>query len=489
MLFLLLTSSFCIEWTVDSKFSNIKKGTLYVPLRYEEESPINLSIPLIYTNFNATKTPILFLGPGNGYGNNPDRFEFAQQYFPENPVIFIGYRGIESTPSPKDSEFKSLTRMETKNIDDRVLSKIVNKTQKGFLLTDFWIPNRAHDVLRFIHEEGLEYVHLLAVGEDGSRIAHHVAVSEPKKVVRIVMLGPSVNVPHNDTTIRLLAVIRRRCRKDPSCPFKQVKWLPKEIPKHAYGVFNVQQEKIGFSIAHQLRNPNTIPNALDSLQSITDGSGFGYVAVSGFSGPEMMNCVWSDYALHVCAKPTDNSIHVLPTFEKVCDYLPEIEYKTPGKIEQPMLIINGEFDLPRPKTVLDYFRNNSVIPTIVDQIVLNYTNSKFELLRSDVIRTVLNYLNDGNTTFEIDPDQPFVWKATLPMTKMIKWVVGSGISVSVLVTIFVYWKSNKDDFADKKEAKKEWMKKQKLLEEQKKALQKEKEKQQKPKKNNQKKYS
>ena len=454
MIFVLFFSLF-IEWKIDKKDPNIKRGTIDVPLDYDHnKNGISLKIPVVISNFQAKNSPILFFGPGNGMGNLPDDFDFSHNSFNDNPIIFIGYRGVDSDPSPSDSEFKSLTRIESKTLDDKLLTKIVNNTQKEFMLSDFWYVNRAKDAISFVKEEKIEYFHILGLGEDGSRIAHYISAKEPKRVLRIAMVAPSVSVPHNDTSVRLLAVIRHKCRQDPSCPFNNVKWLPKDIPDNVYHIFNVQHEKIEFSISHQLRNPRAIPNALDTLQSITDGSSMGYVATSGFSSSEMMNIKWFDFAMHICAKPTDNSLYSMPSIDKICDYLPELKYEIPGKIDQPLLIVSGEFDLPRPKTVFDFYRNMSSIPTIVDQIILNMTSSRFELLRPDVLRTILSYLNDGNTTFSIDPPQTFVWTTNFPATKMLKWVMGSGIVVSGLATIFIFFKSSKEELFPKKPTKK-----------------------------------
>lgn len=504
MYIFLFFSFLCIKWTINTKIPSVKQGIFTVPLRYDEYSPINLTLPVVFANFNATKAPILFFGPGNGNGNIPDTFEFVDENFPDNPVIFIGYRGIESDPSPNDKEFRSLTRVELKNANDRFLSKIINKTfaNEKFQLSDFWITNRAQDVIHFLtlERQTLDYFHIIAVGEDGSRIAHQVAAtlgnrnnSDSKRLVRIVMVGPSVlswPVPHNDTTTRLLAVIRSRCRRNHTCPYKNVRWIPPmdKIPKHPYGVFNVQRDRIEFIISHQLRIPSMIPNALDVLQSITDGSSFGYIALSGFTGPENMPLKWYDVALHVCAKPFDKSLYYLPSFELICPYLPPIEYfgfhnesikdskfsentNANTNITQPMLLITGEFDLPRPKTVIDFYKNVSTIPSLVDNIILNLTSSRFDLLRPDVLNAVLNYLNYGNTTFVIDPPQlPFkAWKTKFGSTKMIKFTIFSGMAISVVAAIFVYYKSNKEDMANgknrkvdpaKEKAREKWLKEQ-----------------------------
>lgn len=470
--------SICIKWTIDTKNNNVKRGIFTVPLRYNEYSPINLSLPVVLANFNASKTPILFFGPGNGNGNIPDTFEFVNSNFPDNPLLFIGYRGIDSDPSPKDHEFKSLTRIELKNVNDRFLSKVINKTfqNEKFQLSDFWITQRALDVLHFLKLEPLlsNYYHIIAIGEDGSRIAHQVAATignennpNSKKIVRIAMVGASVlswPIQHNDTTTRLLAVIRSRCRRNQTCPYKNVKWIPPldKIPKHSYGIFNVQRDRIEFSISYQLRIPSMIPNALDFLQTITDGSTLGYIALTSFSGPETMSIKWSDVALHVCAQPFDKSLFYLPSFKLICPYLPPIEYfgfhnesssnfssqiQENTKITQPILIVAGEFDLPRPKTVIDFYKNMSSIPSLVDHIILNLTSSRFELLRPDVLKAILNYLNDGNTTFVIDPPQlPFkAWKTKLSSTRMMKFTIFSGIAISVIAVVFAYYKSNKDE--------------------------------------------
>lgn len=485
LLYELLFSITFIEWTLDNKNPNVKHGKFVVPLRYNEYSPINLTLPIVYANFNATKSPILFFGPGNGYGNIPEDFNFVQTSFPDNPMIFLGYRGVESDPSPIDKHFKSLTRVEIKNIDDRLLQKIMNKTfqSEQFLLNDFWITQRAQDALKFLDEEKplMEFFHIIAIGEDGSRIAHQIAanlsnrktlngIDESKRLIRIVMAGASVlswPIPHSDTTTKLLAVIKSRCKRDPSCPYKNVHWIPppENIPKHAYWVFNVHNERIEYSVANQLRVPSMIPSALDILQSITDGSPLGYVAVSGFSGPESSSVKWTDAVLHACATPFDKSLVPLPSITKICPYIKPIHYfgysedvtvnsTYPDymKMTQPMLIITGEFDLPRSKTVLNYYRNVSYIPSLIDHISLNLTSSRFELLRDDVLKAVINYLNDGNTTFEIAKAVlPFKqWKTQFRMTTLLKWMLGSGFAITIIASIYVWKKSEKEERSGKR---------------------------------------
>jgi pimeloyl-ACP methyl ester carboxylesterase len=423
------------------------RGQISVPLRYESPSPLNLTLPVVVVNRNASKTPIVFLGPGNGGGNLPSDFGFVPTYFPENPLIFVGYRGVESDPTPPDSDISALARLETSALSDVLLTKIAKATESAFTLSDFWIAQRSKDVEKALSELGIEFVHLLGIGESGSRIAHYFASSNPKRVVRMSLLNAGVPVPHRDTPVRLLAVYRALCRRDPTCPYPHVKWVPEDAPTRVLTIFTIGREKLAFSAYHQLQNPSTAVSAIDTLQAITDGASMGFLALSGFQGPELMKINWPDYVMHSCAKPRDASIPVLPAVQQICEKLHEIVDTYPAKLEVPVLLVNGELEIPRARTVLSYFQNESLIPSIVDQIVLNATASKYELLREDVLRAVLGYLNNGETEFVLDPPPPIVWKVNRSITKSLKWAMTGGLATSLIGTAFIYWRATKSDAA------------------------------------------
>jgi pimeloyl-ACP methyl ester carboxylesterase len=411
---------------------------------------LNLTLPVVVVNRNVSKTPIVFLGPGNGGGNLPSNFEFVATYFPENPVIFVGYRGVESDRSVPDSDLSALSRLETSALSDSLLAKIAKATEREFTLSDFWIPRRSKDIEKALSELGIEFVHLIGVGESGSRIAHYFASTNPKRVVRMSLLNAGVPVPHLDTPTRLLAVYRSICRRDPTCPYPHVKWVPKDAPTRVLTMFTISGEKLGFAAYHQLQNPSTAVAAIDTLQAITDRSSMGLLALSGFQGPELMKINWQDFVMHSCAIPRDASIPVLPAVQEICGKLHEIRDEYPAKLEVPLLLVNGELEIPRANTVLSYFQNESLIPSIVDQIVLNATASKYELLRADVLQAVLGFLNNGETEFALNPPPRIVWKVSRTITKSLKWAMTGGLAISLLGTGLVYWRATKMEKAQSK---------------------------------------
>jgi hypothetical protein len=347
----------------------------------------------------------------------------------------------------------SVSRLQTSEFTESLLTKIANRTEHRFTLSEFWIPQRSKDIEFILSELRFEFVHLLGIGETGSRVAHYFASSNPRSVVRMCLLNAGVPAPHNDTVVRLLAVYRMLCRRDPNCPYHNIKWIPDDVPAKVFTVFNVGREKLAFSASHQLGNPAGVGQILHTLQAITDGSGMGLLALSGFSGPETMRLRWTDVVMHVCARPRDVAITSMPAMELICNKLAPISDVYPGQLENPLLIVSGELEIPRPKTVLEYFHNCSLMPTLVDQIVLNATASKFELLRPDVLSAVLGFLNDGNTTFELSPPEQIVWKTKWPITVGLKWAMISGLVFSVIGTLFIYWKSSKGTAAPPKRAK------------------------------------
>lgn len=441
---------FALKWTCEDAECLIEKSEVVVPLRYDDNPVMNLTLPVVLVNRKAPGNPIVFLGPGNGAGNMPVRFDFVKDNFTDNPMLFIGYRGVESNPSLSDTHISILAKSPSTDISDKKLTKIIENIENTYNLNDFWIPQRARDIEYVLKDMGIEFAHLLGIGEDGSRIAHYLAAMNPKLIVRVVLFNPSVPAPHKDFPIRLLAVYRMLCKRDPDCPYKEIKWIPKDSPKRVYGVFNIHQEKLEFSAMRQLRNPDTAPAALDFLQSITDGSGIGFLALSGFSGPEMMNVNWADVALHVCAQPRDNSISVLPAFEMICDKIQPIHDVYPGKIDAPLLLVNGELEIPRANTALEYFKNSSSVPTLVDQIVLNGTASRYELLRSDVLKGVVLFLNEGKLEFDLIPPAKIQWTSRFPMTKLLKWTLIIGVGISLIGSLYVYWQSVKAERVHKK---------------------------------------
>jgi hypothetical protein len=268
----------------------------------------------------------------------------------------------------------------------------------------------------------------------------------------MVLMNAGVPVVHQDTPVRLLAVYRMMCRRDPSCPYPHVKWVPDDAPSRVYGIFTVGREKLAFSAYHQLQNPGTAVGAIDTLQSITDQSSIGFLALSAFQGPEFMGLNWADVTMHACARPHDVAIPVLPGIQKICGRLHEIVDEYPNKLQIPLLLVNGELEIPRANTVLSYFQNESDIPSLIDQIVLGGTAAKYELLRKDVLQAVLGFLNNGDTDFVLDAAVPIVWKVGRSFTKTLKFTMLAGLAVSALATAIVYWLYTKESAKPKKKS-------------------------------------
>ena len=65
-----ILSVVAIVWKMDD---GVEKALVTVPLRYNDETSINLTLPVVFANRNGTKTPIVFMGPGNGAGNVDDQ--------------------------------------------------------------------------------------------------------------------------------------------------------------------------------------------------------------------------------------------------------------------------------------------------------------------------------------------------------------------------------------------------------------------------------
>jgi hypothetical protein len=96
-----LAALLLVAWKADGKYPVTERAEVSVPLNWDGPAAVNLTLPVVLANRNASKPPIVFLGPGNGAGNLPHTFSFVSQSFPDNPVLFVGYRGVDSTPSPQ----------------------------------------------------------------------------------------------------------------------------------------------------------------------------------------------------------------------------------------------------------------------------------------------------------------------------------------------------------------------------------------------------
>jgi len=438
----------CVCWTSFGNEKFVEKIDFNVSLDYSRDESTKITIPVVRVLSNSSNIPIIFLGPGYGYGNIPKGFMVFRESFPNNSFYFIGYRGVESDISPPDNHIKPLSTMKLEDIDEKLLQKMANRTLKGINLNNFWIPSRAQDIIRFIDHENIPYINLLSIGEYGSHIAHELMSQIANRIKRTVFVSPVVANPHNDTSERLLGIFRRVCKKDSLCPYKYTRWLPDIIPTRVMGVFNINPSRTRFVTSMQIRSPSTYKTALESLMAITNGSPFGYMALTGSPGPEMMKLKWIDMAMLVCSTPSDNSLLFPDNLKLICPYLPQFHTNRPTKFETPILIISGDFDLPRPRTQLMFYKNNSLMPTIVDQIFLNLSFSRYELGRSDVSSAISSYLNDGNTVFDINQTQKIEWKSAFPVVNSIKYILLSGVVISLVIGFFIFRKSAKEEKKD-----------------------------------------
>ena len=83
------------------------------------------------------------------------------------------------------------------------------------------------------------------------------------------------------------------------------------------------------------------------------------------------------------------------------------------------------------------------MPTLIDQIFLEKVSSKFELLRPDVVKSIKSFLNEGNTNFEILPPKEINWEIKIGFANLIKYGSIFGILLSLIGTIFIYYKDSK----------------------------------------------
>jgi hypothetical protein len=61
---------------------------------------------------------------------------------------------------------------------------------------------------------------------------------------------------------------------------------------------------------------------------------------------------WFDYTLHLCANPRDTLVPVSPAIQRICEGLYETKDECLEKLEIPILLMNGELEIPRARMIL-----------------------------------------------------------------------------------------------------------------------------------------
>lgn len=454
-------ASVMLSWTCVNKQCTVENSEFNVPLQYWNESSEKLKLKVVRSINENSKMPIFIVGPGIGRSNIVKDFDNLLKNYPNTSFYMVGYRGIDSEPKIEDGDVKSLTTLAEEKITDKILDRIQTKTLSKYNLSDYWIPQRAQDLILFMKIENIKKAHLFSIGETGSLITHQLLSDYPEYFDRIVIVSSSVPSPvHNETTPRLLGTYRRLCREDPAnCPYHNIRWLPPQIPSSVMYAFKVSRERVIFATEHQLRNPSTAPMAFDVLQALTDNSKMGYLTFNTMPGAEMMNYKWIDVAMHICAKPADNSFYAPVQLRHICKFIPDLSTEFKNQFTNPILLIIGELDLPRQPYVLGFYKNNSLNPNDVDYIFLNKSNSKYEFGRPDVTAEVISYLNTGKFNVEnINQTQKIIWKNSFSATSMMKWIFGASILSTVLISVWMLRKENNESRRDRIRA--EWAKKQ-----------------------------
>ena len=471
-LMILLNLLILLNWKCNDKKRSAEISEFSVPLEYWRKPTQYLKLKvsrliLIKSNEKQENLPVFILGPGMGRTNIAKSFDTFTQYINNTNFYMIGYRGIDSEPSFSDSDIKSLVSIDESKIDDALLTRIANKTLGRLNISEFWNPQRARDVIEFMKEEKIEKANLLTIGETGSLVAHQLLSDYPDYFERCVIVGSSVpSENHNETSVRLLGTYRRLCRADPvNCPYKNIRWLPHDIPSTILLAFKVSKERVTYITEQQLRAPHTAPTAFDILQSITDNSNMGYMAFNTIPGPEAYKYKWIDVAMHMCSKPFDKSFFAPAGIKHICPYYPNFSTKFNNKFITPILLVIGELDLPRQKYVVEFYKNNSVSPDLVDSVFLNKTSSVYEFGRKDVAEAISSYLKDGNTKFNIDQNIQIVWRNGFSMTKMVKYaLIGTG-AVTLIAALYLYKKDYRNDRRGKDISREKWLQEERMREE------------------------
>ena len=414
-----------IEWNCEGKKCETQTGTFDVPLKYNSDSSETISIKVKRFKSRDLNIPVFVLTNGNGE-SNIDRINVTEytSSFVDTNFYFVGYRGIDSNVTLPSKEINKFVMSLPNKINTAKLEKAVNKSLSGIDILDFTNERRARDVIELMEQEGISKAHLLAVGATGSLIAQQILSDFPEHIQRTVIVQSSAPSEDNEEDFKKLFDSYMKLCNAENCPYKGVKWLPEEVPKAAVRFLPLDPVKTIWVTNHELRNPDSARGILDILTSINESiTNIGYNAFKSVPGPNLHNYNWFDMALHTCMNPGDKSFLAPPGLKEVCQFLPEIKFEIKNNFTTPIMLLQGELDLPREKAVSSFYSrhiSHENQTKLLTKILIKKTSSMYSLKRKDVADGIEGFLTRGEKWFDIKKYE-IVWEPDFSTAKMLKY--------------------------------------------------------------------
>ena len=189
----LLFSLFIIKWKCGDRKCSYETGSINVPLDYNNENTNFISLNVKKINSSSDlNPPVIVLSNGAGSSNIDLQTEQYKTNFKDTVFYFVGYRGIDSNLTFNDKDYKSIIKVRKNSTNEKKLIKIATKTNKTLNLANFWVEQRAKDVIEFIKQENIPKCHLFAVGYSGSLIAQQLIGKYPEYFIRCAIVASSI---------------------------------------------------------------------------------------------------------------------------------------------------------------------------------------------------------------------------------------------------------------------------------------------------------
>ena len=189
----LLFSLIFIKWKCADRKCTYEKASINVPLDYNDANSNYISLKLKRIKSSDLHPPVIVLSNGAGSSNIDMNIHHYSTSFKNTTFYFVGYRGIDSNLTFNDKQYKPLVNFyknATKAKDK--LIKIAKKTSNKLNLANFWVDQRADDVIEFIKQENLPKCNLFAVGYSGSLIAQQLIGRYPEYFIRCAIVDSSI---------------------------------------------------------------------------------------------------------------------------------------------------------------------------------------------------------------------------------------------------------------------------------------------------------
>ena len=424
-------SLLCLQWTCSNKACKDESADIDVPIQYWNSSSEKISLKVKRIKTRDLNVPVVVLTNGLGKSNVELNLTKYTTLFKDTNFYFVGYRGTDSNVTFERRAISKIVFNRKDKISEKDLIKAAEKSEKTMNISDYWIPQRARDVIEFMDQEGIKQVNILAVGSTGSLIAQQLMSDFPEKLIRVAIVNSAVASNDNhESVLTLFEKYKRLCAAESNevCPYKDIEFLPEKLPERVLLTNTVKEGAIRWITDIQLREPEKIQFIFDNVYQVSKGSSIAINSIQSTPNIDMTHYNWIDVAMHICADPTDSSFLAPIGLDGICQYIPRQKLEIKNNFTTPLLLVDGELDLPSERMVVSFYNNHTSPENqkLITRAYLPKSSSQYELTRIDVASAIEMFLSRGAKKFNIRRDVKIVWKTLFSVTKVMKYayVVG-----------------------------------------------------------------